>query len=85
MSIFEVMMLVCFGISWPISIAKTLRTKQVAGKSPAFMLIVILGYLSGVMHKLLYSRDWVIALYALNLVMVGIDMALYFRFSRNPE
>jgi hypothetical protein len=78
-------MLVCFGISWPISIAKTLRTRQVAGKSPAFMLIVILGYLSGVVHKLLYSRDWVIALYALNLVMVGIDMALYFRFSRKPE
>jgi hypothetical protein len=85
MSIFEVMMLVCFGISWPISIAKTLRTRVVTGKSPAFMLIVILGYLSGVVHKLLYSRDWVILLYALNLVLVAIDMALYFRFSRGSK
>jgi hypothetical protein len=85
MSIFEVFMLVCFGVSWPISIAKTLRTRVVAGKSALFMGIVMLGYLSGIIHKLLFSRDWVIALYALNLLMVAVDMALYFRFSRHRE
>ena len=85
MSIFEVFMLVCFGVSWPISIAKALRTGVVAGKSPVFMAIVILGYASGMAHKLLYSRDWVILLYGLNLVMVAFDLALYFRFSRNTE
>jgi hypothetical protein len=85
MSIFEVFMLVCFGVSWPISIAKALRTRVVAGKSPIFMVIVILGYTSGIAHKLLFSRDWVIVLYAINLVMVAIDLMLYVKFYRSHE
>jgi hypothetical protein len=82
MSVFEAGMLVCFGISWPISIAKTLRTRLVAGKSRVFMAIVMAGYLCGIVHKLLYSRDWVIFLYALNLVMVALDLVLYLKFHR---
>lgn len=80
MSIFEVIMLVCFGISWPISIAKSIRTKVVAGKSPIFMGIVCVGYLSGMIHKVLYSFDWVIILYLVNMIMIIIDIALYFRY-----
>jgi hypothetical protein len=80
-SLFEAVMVVCFGISWPISIAKTLRTKVVAGKSPMFMAIVCIGYLSGVVHKLLFSRDWITILYLTNLVMVAIDLALYRKYS----
>jgi len=78
MSWFEALMLVCFGVSWPVSIAKTLRTGVVLGKSPLFMAIVCLGYMSGIAHKLLVSCDWVIALYVLNLVMVAVDLALYY-------
>jgi hypothetical protein len=81
MSLFEAVMVVCFGISWPVSIAKTLRTKVVAGKSPMFMAIVCVGYLSGVVHKLLFSRDWITILYLTNLVMVAIDLALYRKYS----
>jgi hypothetical protein len=82
MSLFEIIMLLCFGVSWPISIAKALRTRVVAGKSPLFMTIVIIGYASGVVHKMLFSFDWVIALYVLNLIMVAIDLGLYIRFSQ---
>ncbi len=85
MSFFEVFMLLCFGISWPVSIAKALRTRVVTGKSAAFMAIVVVGYASGIVHKLLYSRDWVIVLYAANLMMVAFDLALYLRFSRSRE
>ncbi|MBN1270102.1 MAG: hypothetical protein JXB04_10975 [Kiritimatiellae bacterium] len=81
MSWLEVIMLVCFGVSWPISIAKALRTKVVAGKSPLFMLIVCIGYLSGIFHKLLYSRDGVVFLYAFNMVMVALDLALYLHYA----
>ena len=42
MSPFEIAMLLLFGASWPVSIAKALRTKVVAGKSPVFMVIVII-------------------------------------------
>ena len=85
MSIFEILMLACFGISWPISIYKSLKTRVVAGKSPLFMSIVMLGYAAGITHKILYSRDWVIALYALNLLLVAVDLALYFRLSKSGD
>jgi hypothetical protein len=78
MSPFEAAMLICFGISWPVSIAKTLRTKTVAGKSPLFMGIVCFGYLCGLIHKTLHSFDWITALYALNMLMVAADLRLYY-------
>ncbi len=73
-------MLICFGLSWPISIAKALRTKKVEGKSPVFMVVICLGYLSGILHKLLFSLDWVIVLYAINLLMIATDLYLYYRY-----
>ena len=86
MSIFEALMLVCFGVSWPISIAKSIRTKVVTGKSPLFMSIVCIGYTSGIIHKIIYSFDWIIWLYAFNLTMVIIDLTLYFKYlTRNTE
>lgn len=80
MSIFEAIMMTCFGLSWPISISKAVRTKIVAGKSPLFMSILLAGYASGIIHKALYSRDWIIWLYILNMTMVAIDLTLYFRY-----
>ena len=80
MSVFEIGMLVCFGISWPISIVKALRTKRVVGKSPVFMTIICLGYLSGILHKVLFAFDWVILLYFVNLCMVAFDLFLYFTY-----
>ena len=82
MSVFEAMMLVCFGLSWPVAIAKTLRTRQVAGKSRLFLTIICLGYLCGIAHKLLYSRDWIMALYVLNLLLVATDLALVIRYRK---
>jgi len=84
MPFFEALMLACFGVSWPISIAKAVRTKVVAGKSPLFMVIVLLGYASGIAHKALNAPDWVTGLYALNLVLVGVDLTLYFRYREKP-
>lgn len=81
MSIFEIGMLVAFGFSWPISISKALRTKKVAGKSPLFMIIIMLGYVSGILHKIINTPDdFVLWLYVLNLLMVGFDLFLYLRY-----
>jgi len=82
MSIFEAAMLICFGLSWPVSIIKSLRTRIVVGKSPLFMVIVCVGYLSGIIHKIVYSPDWIVGLYCLNMVLVAIDLTLYLKFSR---
>lgn len=79
MSVFEITMLVCFGAAWPVSIYKSLRTRAVAGKSLFFLLIVFVGYVAGILHKIIFQYDLVIFLYALNALMVGIDIVLYLR------
>ena len=73
-------MLLCFGLGWPISIAKSVRTKTVSGKSPLFMCVIMLGYASGLTHKIIYSKDLVLYLYAINLILVTVDLMIYFRY-----
>jgi hypothetical protein len=78
-SVFEITMLVCFGAAWPVSIYKSLRTRAVAGKSLLFLIIVMVGYGAGILHKLIFHYDLVIYLYALNALMVSVDITLYLR------
>lgn len=75
-------MLICFGAAWPASIYKSYCSRSTKGKSLLFMLIVEVGYLSGIIHKFFYNYDNVIYLYLLNLLMVAIDIALYLRNQR---
>ena len=82
MSIFEAMMLVCFGLSWPMNILKSWRTRSAVGKSLAFLLIIEVGYICGLLNKVLVKFDWVFFLYVLNFCMVGTDVILYFRNRR---
>lgn len=82
MSIFEIMMLVCFGAAWPFSIYKSYTSKEVAGKSIVFLFVVFIGYVAGFLHKMIYCLDNVIYLYFLNELMVAVDIALYYRNKR---
>lgn len=84
MSIFEAIMLVCFGASWPVSILKTYKVKNPTGKSSGFLLLIIVGYLAGILNKLNGHMDWVLWLYILNMLMVSADFALviYYRDMR---
>ena len=81
-SIFEFGMLACFGLCWPISVYTSVKTKRTEGKSLLFMLIIFVGYISGVIHKVYYNYDFVIILYISNLVLVFIDILLYLKYSR---
>lgn len=87
--LFEALMLLAFGCSWPASIAKSLRTRFVRGKSPAFMIIVICGYACGIVHKLLNPptepgiEQYVLWLYVMDLLLVSTDLTLYFLFRKN--
>jgi len=85
MSIFEVLMLVCFGASWPFAVAKTYKTKNVKGKSSLFLSLVIIGYIFGIVHKILYSFDYVTFLYFFNGLMVLLDLILYFKYKKLEE
>ncbi len=79
MSIYEITMLVCFGAAWPVSICKSWRSGKVGSKSARFLVMVLIGYTAGVIHKVKYNFDGVTWLYVLNGLMVSIDLALYFR------
>jgi hypothetical protein len=79
MSIFEAIMLVCFAAAWPFNIYKSYTTRSTKGKSIFFILVVLAGYVSGIIHKILYNADIVLILYILNFSMVSVDLGLYFR------
>jgi len=75
-------MLICFGAAWPSSIYKSYTSRTSRGKSIAFLIIVLVGYAAGIMHKVFYNFDPVIYLYIINALMVLADIFLYFRNSR---
>ena len=77
MSIFEIIMLVCFGAAWPFSIYKSYKAKSTQGKSASFLIIILIGYAAGILNKIFYNFDNVIYLYALNMIMVALDLVLY--------
>ena len=79
MGLFEFLMLFCFGFSWPFSILKSLRSGSTKGKSLAFMVLVLLGYVFGIIHKVLYDFNWVTWMYATLMCLVGVDLLLYWR------
>ena len=42
--VFETIMLLCFGVSWPFNSAKSLRSRTAKGKSILFECCIIVGY-----------------------------------------
>jgi len=84
MSIFEVIMLVCFGSAWPTSIYTSYTSRTAKGKSIVFLFIVFFGYIAGILHKVFYNFDWVVTLYAINGLMILVDITLSMR-NRNLD
>ncbi len=86
----EIVMLLCFGASWPMNVIKSWRARTAKGKSLAFLCLIELGYVAGVAAKLLnpvymasFAQKWyVLFFYVLNFTMVGVDVCLYFRNRR---
>ena len=83
----EVIMILCFGASWPFNVIKSYKARTAKGKSPVFLCLIILGYIAGIASKFLneaymasINEKWyVLFFYFLNLLMVSTDLALYFR------
>jgi hypothetical protein len=85
LSVFEAGMLICFGAAWPMNIIKSLRSRTSAGKSVLFQWFVLIGYISGITHKILNSRDIVMVLYIINFLMIAFDTYLYYRNKKLDE
>ncbi len=74
-------MLICFGASWPFSIARLIKNKSTKGVSPIFLILLIIGYIFGVVMKLLRGDFIYVGIfYCLNLLMVSTDLYLYFHY-----
>lgn len=84
MSIFEIVMLICFGFAWPFSIIKSYKSRSTHGKSAVFLTIVLIGYVAGILHKLFFHFDLVIIFYSLNFLLVLADIVLFYR-NKNLE
>ena len=86
MKIFEIIMLLCFGVSWPISVYKSIKTGSTKGKSVVFILAIILGYISGITGKIVNNQiNYVLAFYFFNLIIVSIDLVIYFINRKNEK
>ena len=79
-SLFETLMLICFGCSWPLNLAKSLKSKTAKGKSVLFQYAIMIGYVCGICSKFAAGNlNYVLALYFLNLILVATDTVLYYR------
>ncbi len=85
--ILEIVMVLCFGASWPMNIMRSYRARTAKGKSLAFLIFISVGYVAGIASKFMnesymdeFASKWyVLIFYCINLVMVSIDIVLYFR------
>ena len=83
----EITMIVSFGASWPLNVIKSWKSRTTKGKSLAFLCLIFFGYIAGIASKFLneaymasIGEKWyVLFFYFLNLIMVGVDLILYFR------
>jgi hypothetical protein len=86
--VLEALMLVCFGFSWPFSIARMVRTRSSQGKSLLFVSLVETGYMFGLASKLVEAAlagTWprpITLLYLALAIVVGIDLLLAVRYRR---
>ena len=87
-NLFEAIMILCFGLSWPISIYRSYVSRTAKGKSLFFEVFLWIGYVFGIARKFIILNsgaglDFLFYLgfffYFLNIIEISIDMALYFR------
>ena len=86
MQIFECIMLACFGLSWPISVYKSIKSKSTQGKSIVFIIAIIIGYISGIIGKIVNEQmTYVLIIYCFNLIVVSVDLVLFFINRKNEK
>ena len=79
-SIFETVMLICFGFSWPLNVIKAYKAKTAKGTSLPFILLIITGYIAGIAAKVITGQiNYVLIAYIVNLAIVSLNIVIYFR------
>ena len=89
----EILMIVSFGVSWPINLRKLIKAKSTKGVSLAFYFLVFFGYCAGIASKFInesymanFASKWyVLVFYFFNLIVVGLNIIVYFRYKSIEE
>ncbi len=85
----ESTMLICFGLSWPMNLAKNIKAKSAKNMSLQFILLIITGYIAGITAKIYTHRfNYVLAVYLLNLIIVSANVIVFFinrRYDRQAK
>ncbi len=77
--ILESVMLICFGLSWPINVWKNIKSKTAKNMSLKFVLLIIFGYIAGIVAKVSKGAvNYVLAVYIINLAIVSVNVVVYF-------
>lgn len=78
--VFESIMLVCFGLSWPINVIKAYQSRTAKSTSLPFILLIFTGYIAGIMAKIItHQINYVLIVYLLNIAIVMVNIGVYFR------
>ena len=86
--VLELLMIVCFGVSWPLNIVKAWRARTTKGSSVQFYFLILAGYLFGIASKVIKlahgitTPGYVWFFYVLNAVTVTIGILVWFRNRR---
>lgn len=81
--ILEAAMVICFGVSWPLSIFKSYTSRTAKGKSIIFLCFIWIGYVFGIASKIISENvTYVFVFYVINIIMVSVDIILWFRNKR---
>lgn len=78
--ILEIIMLICFGFSWPLNAIKAYRARTAKGSSLPFILLILTGYIAGISAKIYTEQiNYVLIAYIINLIMVSLNLIVYIR------
>ena len=88
--ILEIVMLICFGFFFFFYLRKAYKNRSIKGISLIFYCLIELGYVAGIISKFLneaymasFSTKWyVLIFYFINLIVVGLNILVYFRNRR---
>lgn len=82
-ALFEALMLVCFGVSWPVNALKSYRARTAVGTSALFLSLITIGYLFGIAAKFIGDNiNWVLIVYVINVLVILVNWIIYFRNCR---
>jgi lipopolysaccharide export LptBFGC system permease protein LptF len=84
--ILEFLMILSFGISWPLKVYKSYKSRTAKGSSVTFTVCIALGYVCGIISKIIKISAGDISpwnpafiMYWPNIIFVTTDICLYFR------